>query len=170
MYVSIPTLWYWIFKGLQTITITDYRLKSQSEWKQACIFTLYYSIECYTVQITKPQVLVSSLGPSGHFYYPRACIYQSDVDYFAVESPTMVIFKFSIVTLRVFGKQNKKVRNDTPCKLIFCSMCLTFTSNTVVGKTKKIPLHLIPNLPRIDWPFILPINQTGIQYWYRCRK
>ena len=57
------------------------------------IFTLYYFIEYCTIQKTKPLAWVSTVNPSGHFDYSHAHIYyQSNVDYFVVESPTMVIF------------------------------------------------------------------------------
>jgi hypothetical protein len=59
------------------------------------IFTLYYFIECCTMQKTKPLAWVSTVNHSGHFDYSHAYIYyhyQSNVDYFVVESPTMVIF------------------------------------------------------------------------------
>ena len=37
------------------------------------IFTLYYSIECYTVGIPKPLAWLSTVDPSGHFDYSYAC-------------------------------------------------------------------------------------------------
>ena len=66
------------------------------------------------------------------------------------KSHHVVIFKFSIVTLRNVGNQNKKVRNDTPCKLIFCFICLTFTSNTVVSKKKSPCIWSLIFLELID--------------------
>ena len=36
------------------------------------IFTLYYSIECYTVGIPKPLAWLSTVDPSGHFDYSYA--------------------------------------------------------------------------------------------------
>ena len=46
------------------------------------------------VHVIKPLAWVLSIDPSGHFdYYSQAHVYQSNVDYFAVKSPIMVIFK-----------------------------------------------------------------------------
>ena len=54
------------------------------------IFTSYYSIECYTVQITKPLAWVPNIDPSGHFNYPYIYIclylsYQLIIEDFVVE-------------------------------------------------------------------------------------
>ena len=53
------------------------------------IFTLYYSIECYsTNNLTKPLVWVSSIDPSNDFdNFSYAYIYQPQLEYVVAESP-----------------------------------------------------------------------------------
>ena len=49
------------------------------------VCTSYYSIECYTVQKTKPLAWLSTVDTSSHFDYSYAHIYQLIVAYFVVE-------------------------------------------------------------------------------------
>ena len=57
------------------------------------IFTLYYSNSTFiTVSNNITIVWPSNVDPSGYFNHSYAHIYQSNIDYFVVESPTMVIF------------------------------------------------------------------------------
>ena len=59
--------------------------------------TSRHCIYSYTiVGETYPLAWVSTVDPSSHFDYSYAHIYQSNVSYFVVESPTMVIFSLII--------------------------------------------------------------------------
>ena len=60
------------------------------------IFTLYYSSTFNTVSNNIPVVWPSNVDPSGYFDHSFAHIYQSNIDYYVVKSPTMVIFSLII--------------------------------------------------------------------------
>ena len=80
------------------------------------VFTLYYSIEVYTVQKTKPLAQVSIVDPSGHFDYPCACIYQLNIEDFVVENHhgDFLIFLFTSKTAK------KKANASFHCTTVQC--------------------------------------------------
>ena len=79
---NAPTsvLWYWKLAEIQ-----DHSSLESCSWSQSQVILLHYSIECYTIQKTKPLVWHSTMDPSSHFYYSHAYVYSLQLEYFVIE-------------------------------------------------------------------------------------